>query len=117
MRVSSPHLIRFGLFEVDTRSGELRRQGSKVNLQEQPFQALVLLLERRGEVVTREELNKRLWPEDTFVDFERGLNKAINKLRAALRDDPEKPCFIETLPQHGYRFIAPVENPPSVRDR
>ncbi len=109
MRVSSPHLIRFGLFEVDTRSGELRRQGSKVNLQEQPFQALVLLLERSGEVVTREELNKRLWPEDTFVDFERGLNKAINKLRAALRDDAEKPCFIETLPQHGYRFIAPLE--------
>jgi len=109
MRVSSPHLIRFGLFEVDTRSGELHRQGSKVNLQEQPFQALVLLLERPGEVVTREELNKRLWPQDTFVDFERGLNKAINKLRAALRDDAEKPCFIETLPQHGYRFIAPLE--------
>jgi DNA-binding winged helix-turn-helix (wHTH) protein len=109
MRVSSPHLIRFGLFEVDTRSGELRRQGSKVNLQEQPFQALVLLLERPGEVVTREELNKRLWPENTFVDFERGLNKAINKLRAALRDDAEKPRFIETLPQHGYRFIAPLE--------
>jgi TolB-like protein/Tfp pilus assembly protein PilF len=117
MRVSSPHLIRFGLFEVDTRSGELRQQGPKVNLQEQPFQALVLLLERPGEVVTREELNKRLWPEDTFVDFERGLNKAINKLRAALRDDPERPCFIETLPQHGYRFIAAVENPPSVHDR
>jgi DNA-binding winged helix-turn-helix (wHTH) protein len=109
MRVCSPHLIRFGLFEVDTRSGELRRQGSKVNLQEQPFQALVLLLERPGEVVTREELNKRLWPEDTFVDFERGLNKAINKLRAALRDNAEKPRFIETLPQHGYRFIAPLE--------
>ncbi len=109
MSACSPHLIRFGLFEVDTRSGELRRQGSKVNLQEQPFQALVLLLERPGEVVTREELNKRLWPEDTFVDFERGLNKAINKLRAALRDDAEKPRFIETLPQHGYRFIAPLE--------
>jgi len=117
MSVSSPQLIRFGFFEVDTRSGELRRQGSKVNLQEQPFRALVLLLERPGEVVTREELNKRLWPENTFVDFERGLNKAINKLRAALRDNAEKPCFIETLPQHGYRFIAPVENPPSVRDR
>jgi len=117
MSVSSPQLIRFGHFEVDTRSGELRRQGSKVNLQEQPFQALVLLLERPGEVVTREELNKRLWPENTFVDFERGLNKAINKLRAALRDNAEKPCFIETLPQHGYRFIAPVENPPPVRDR
>src|SRR6266478_1511497 len=117
MSVSSPQLIRFGHFEVDTRSGELRRQGSKVNLQEQPFQALVLLLERPGEVVTREELNKRLWPENTFVDFERGLNKAINKLRAALRDKAEKPCFIETLPQHGYRFIAPVENIAPVRDR
>jgi TolB-like protein/Tfp pilus assembly protein PilF len=117
MSVSSPQLIRFGFFEVDTRSGELRRQGSKVNLQEQPFRALVLLLERPGEVVTREELNKRLWPENTFVDFERGLNKAINKLRAALRDNAEKPCFIETLPQHGYRFIAPVENFAPVRDR
>jgi len=117
MSVSSPQLIRFGFFEVDTRSGELRRQGSKVNLQEQPFRALVLLLERPGEVVTREELNKRLWPENTLVDFERGLNKAINKLRAALRDNAEKPCFIETLPQHGYRFIAPVENIAPVRDR
>jgi TolB-like protein len=110
------HLIRFGLFEVDTRSGELRRQGSKINLQEQPFQALLLLLERAGEVVTREELSKKLWPEETFVDFERGLNKAINKLRAALRDDAERPSFIETLPQHGYRFIASVANPTKVPD-
>jgi TolB-like protein/Tfp pilus assembly protein PilF len=117
MRFLSPQLIRFGAFEVDTRSGELRRQGSRVNLQEQPFQALVLLLERPGEVVTREELSKRLWPDDTFVDFERGLNKAINKLRAALRDDAERPRFIETLPQHGYRFIAPVESAAPVRDR
>jgi len=122
MSASSPHLIRFGVFEVDTRSGELRRQGSKVNLQEQPFQVLVLLLERPGEVVTREELNKRLWPENTFVDFERGLNKAINKLRTALRDDAEKPRFIETLPQRGYRFIAPLEgalpgSPPSSTDQ
>src|SRR5437762_7834004 len=109
MRVSSPHLIRFGLFEVDTRSGELRRQGSKVNLQDQPFQALMLLLERPGEVVTREELQKRLWPENTFVDFDRGLNKTINKLRIALRDDAEKPRYIETLPQRGYRYIATVE--------
>src|SRR5437879_12802857 len=101
MRVSSPHLIRFGLFEVDTRSGELRRQGSKVNLQEQPFQALVLLLERRGEVVTREELNKRLWPEDTFVDFERGLNIAIKKIRTALKDDPETPSLIQLVPRTG----------------
>src|SRR6202140_1159672 len=117
MSESSPRMFRFGLFEVDTRSGELRRQGSKVNLQEQPFQVLVLLLERHGDVVTREELNERLWPENTFVDFERGLNKAINKLRVALRDDAEKPRFIETLPQHGYRFIAPVENIAPVRDR
>src|SRR5712692_2755925 len=122
MRVSSPHLIRFGLFEVDTRSDELRRQGSKVSLQEQPFHALVLLLERPGEVVTREELSKKLWPENTFVDFERGLNKAINKLRAALRDDAEKPRFIETLPQHGYRFIASLEgvlpgSPPDSTDQ
>jgi DNA-binding winged helix-turn-helix (wHTH) protein/Tol biopolymer transport system component len=101
--------IRFGLFEVDTQSGELRRHGSRVKLQEQPFQVLVLLLERPGEVVTREELTKRLWPDNTFVDFERGLNKAINRLRGALRDQPDKPRFIETLPQRGYRFIAPVE--------
>jgi TolB-like protein/lipoprotein NlpI len=110
----SPQRIRFGLFEVDTRSGELRRQGSRINLQDQPFQALVLLLQHPGEMVTREELSKLLWPEDTFVDFERGLNKAINKLRAALRDDAEKPRFIETLPQRGYRFIAPVESLPQV---
>ena len=102
--------IRFGAFEVDTRSGELRRQGSRLKLQEQPFQVLVLLLERPGEVVTREELTKRLWRDNTFVDFDRGLNKAINRLREVLRDSAEKPRFIETLPQRGYRFIAPVES-------
>ena len=102
--------IRFGAFEVDTRSGELRRQGSRLKLQEQPFQVLVLLLERRGEVVTREELTRRLWGDNTFVDFDRGLNKAINRLREVLRDSAEKPRFIETLPQRGYRFIAPVES-------
>src|SRR6267154_2783025 len=110
MSVPGPPPIRFGVFELHIRSGELRRKGSKVNLQEQPFQALLLLLQHPGELVTREELRRNLWPRDTFVDFERGLNKAINKLRAALRDNAEKPCFIETLPQHGYRFIAPVEN-------
>jgi len=108
--------IRFGPFEVDTRSGELRRNGSRISLQEQPFQVLVLLLERPGEVVTREELSRKLWPENTFVDFERGLNKAINKLRAALRDDAEKPSFVETLPHHGYRFIAPVNRSGPTRD-
>src|SRR5450755_3168551 len=102
--------IRFGPFEVDTRSGELFREGSKVVLQEQPFQVLAALLERPGELVAREELSKKLWPEDTFVDFERGLNKAINKLRAALGDDADNPTYIETLPQRGYRFIAPIEN-------
>jgi DNA-binding winged helix-turn-helix (wHTH) protein len=115
MSATSPQLIRFGFFELDTRSGELRRQGAKINLQEQPFQVLVLLLGRPGEVVTRDELSRQLWPENTFVDFERGLNKAINKLRTALRDDAEKPSFIETLPQRGYRFIAPVENLALVR--
>jgi TolB-like protein/tetratricopeptide (TPR) repeat protein len=108
MRVPTPPTFRFGVFEVDTRSGELLREGSKVKLQDQPFQALVLLLERPGEVVTREELRKRLWPENTFVDFDRGLNKAINGLRVALRDQANKPRFIETLPHRGYRFIAPV---------
>ena len=108
----APPRIRFGTFEVDTRSGELRRNGYKVDLQDQPFQALVLLLERPGEMVTREELCKKLWPADTFVDFERGLNKAINKLRGALRDDAGKPRYIETLPQRGYRFIGLVESAP-----
>jgi TolB-like protein/Tfp pilus assembly protein PilF len=106
----SVNRIRFGSFEVDTRSGELLRHGAKVRLQEQPFQLLVRLLECPGEVVTREELTKRLWPDDIFVDFERGLNKAVNRLREALRDHADRPRFIETLPQHGYRFIAPVEH-------
>ncbi len=104
-----PAAIRFGIFEVDLHAGELRRQGIKVKLQEQPFQLLVVLLERPGESVTRDELQKKLWPADTFVDFERGLNRAVNKLREALRDDAENPRFIQTLPRRGYRFVAPVE--------
>src|SRR5215831_18973671 len=102
-------LIRFGIFEVELQAGELRRQGFKVKLQEQPFQVLVMLLERPGEVVTRDELKRSLWPADTFVDFESGLNRAINKLREALGDDADSPRFIETLPRRGYRFVAPVE--------
>ena len=101
-------LIRFGPFEADTRSGELRREGLKIRLQEQPFQILVILLEHAGEVVIREDLIGRLWPDNTFVDFDRGLNKAINRLREALGDSADKPRFIETLPQRGYRFLAPV---------
>jgi DNA-binding winged helix-turn-helix (wHTH) protein len=105
--ISSP--IRFGIFEVELQAGELRRQGFKVKLQEQPFQVLVMLLEHPGEVVTRDELKRSLWPADTFVDFEGGLNRAINKLREALGDDADSPRFIETLPRRGYRFVAPVE--------
>jgi len=105
-----PRTIRFGCFEVDLRSGELRKKGLKIKLQEQPFQVLAMLLERPGGVVTREELRKKLWSDDTFVDFDQGLNRAINKIREALDDDAETPRFVETLPRRGYRFIAPVEN-------
>ena len=102
-------MLRFGLFEVDLVAGELRRQGLRIKLQEQPFQILATLLERPGQVVTREELHEKLWGADTFVDFDRGLNKAINRIREALHDSAENPRFIETLPRRGYRFIAPVE--------
>lgn len=101
-------VIRFGNFEVDTRSGELRRGGIRVKLSGQPFDVLVALLEKPGQVVTREELHDKLWAQDTFVDFEHGLNKAINKVRDALGDDADNPRFIETLPRRGYRFLAPV---------
>lgn len=104
--------IRFGVFEAHLRSGELRKQGLKLKLQEQPFRVLAMLLERAGELVTREELQKELWPADTFVDFDHSLNIAINKIREALGDSAENPRFVETLPRHGYRFIAPVEGSP-----
>ena len=112
---SSADVIRFHVFEVDTVTGELRKHGLRIKLQEQPFQVLCLLLARPGELVTREELRKMLWPADTFVDFDHGLNKTINKLREALSDDKERPRYIETLPRRGYRFIAPVmaAQPPS----
>ena len=106
-------LIRFGIFEVDLASGELRRLGVRIKLQEQPFQALVALIERPREVLTREELQRRLWPAGIMVDFDRGLNKAINRLREVLDDDADNPRFIETLPQRGYRFIAQVETAPA----
>src|SRR3954462_6579328 len=98
-------LIRFGIFEVELQAGELRRHGFKVKVQEQPFQVLVMLLERPGEVVTRDELKRSLWPADTYVDFEGGLNRAINRLREALGDDAERPRFTETMPRRGYRFV------------
>src|SRR6266550_1135857 len=98
--------VRFGVFEVDLRVGELRKKGIKVKLQDQPFQILQVLLERSGEVVTREELRGRIWPADTFVDFDQGLNNAIKRLRESLSDSPDNPRFIETVPRHGYRFIG-----------
>jgi len=100
--------IHFGDFEVDPRTGELVRDGDRVQLQEGPLQVLLALLERPGEVVTREELTRRLWPAGTFVDFERGLNKAVNKLRDALQDSADRPLLIETVPRKGYRFIGKV---------
>jgi DNA-binding winged helix-turn-helix (wHTH) protein len=104
----TPKIVRFGVFEVDLRAGELRKQGVKIKLQEQPFHVLTVLLQRPGEVVTREELRNQNWPSDTFVDFDNSLNTAINKLREALGDSADNPRFIETLPRRGYRFIAPV---------
>jgi TolB-like protein/DNA-binding winged helix-turn-helix (wHTH) protein/Tfp pilus assembly protein PilF len=101
--------IRFGIFEVDLQAGELRRRGLKVQLQQQPFQILAMLLECPGEVVTREEIQKRLWPTDTFVDFDRGLNRATNRLRESIGDEAGNPRFIETLPRRGYRFIGQIE--------
>ena len=104
-------LVSFGPFEVDLQAGELRRNGSKVRLQEQPFQILTMLLERPGEIVRREELRNRLWPADTFVDFDHGLNAAVKRLRDALGDAAENPRFVETLARRGYRFVAPVGRP------
>jgi Tol biopolymer transport system component/DNA-binding winged helix-turn-helix (wHTH) protein len=101
--------IRFGAFEVDPHTGELRKEGLRIKLRDQPFQILILLLAHPGEVVSRDELQKQLWPSDTFVDFDRGLNKAVNHLRDALGDSVDSPRFIETLPKRGYRFIAPVD--------
>jgi cholera toxin transcriptional activator len=109
---ANARLYRFGIYEADTRSGELRKNGSKLKIQEQPFQVLAVLLERPGEVVTREELRQRLWPADTFVDFDHSLNTAINKLRDVLGDQAGNPRFIETLAKRGYRFIAPVQASP-----
>ena len=103
-----PGRLRFGIFEADLRTGELRKRGARIRLQEQPFQVLAVLLARPGELVTRDELQGRLWTADTFVDFDHGLNKAINKIREALGDSAESPRFVETVARRGYRFIADV---------
>jgi DNA-binding winged helix-turn-helix (wHTH) protein len=121
----APRFVRFDIFEVDLRAGQLHKNSRKIKLQKRPFQVLAVLLEQPGEVVTREELRKRLWSPDTFVDFEHGMNTAIKKVRQALGDDAHRPRFVETLPQRGYRFVGtveeigegsrPVELPPSAR--
>jgi len=109
-----PRFLRFGIFEVDLRAGRLTKHGLRLKLQDQPFQVLATLLEKPGELVSREELRSRLWPR-TIVDFDQGLNKAINKIRDALGDSAESPRFIETVARRGYRFLADVEtiNAPS----
>src|ERR1700758_2973077 len=111
----SPRNVRFGVFEADMEAGELRKHGLRLKLSEQPFQILAMLVARPGEVVSREVLRERLWPSDTFVDFDHGLNNAVMRLREVLGDSSDHPRFIETLPRRGYRFIAPVEikNAPS----
>ena len=114
-----PSVIRFGVFEADLRAGELRKGGNRVRLQEQPFQILLMLAQRPEEVVTREEIRRKLWAGDVFVDFEHGVNSAVARLREALGDSAESPRYIETLPRRGYRFIAPVQalHAPEVRSK
>ena len=109
-----PRIIRFGSFEVDKRTGELRKNGSRVKLQQQPLQILLVLLRRRGDIVTREELRQQLWPKDTFVDFDHGLNAAVKRLREALGESADSPVFIETLARRGYRFTVPIEGAENV---
>ena len=106
---AGPRIVRFGLFEADLRTGELRKNGIRIRLQEQPFQVLAQLLSAPGEIVTRDTLRERIWPADTFVDFDHSLNTAINKIRDALGDSANSPRFIETVAKRGYRFIAPLQ--------
>src|SRR5216684_512489 len=106
---SKKRLIRFVVLELDLDAGELRKQGVRLQLQPKPFQMLAILLERPGEIVTREELRRRLWDDDTFVDYESGLNTAANRLRLKLGDSADTPRYVETMARSGYRFIAPVE--------
>jgi len=107
----STNLVRFGPYQVDRRAGEVRKHNQRIRLSGQPFEVLSLLLERPGEVVTREEMRQRLWTGNTFVDFEHSLNSAVKKLRRALNDNPDNPHYIETLPRKGYRFIGTIEPP------
>ena len=110
--LASANIFRFGLFEADAARGTLTRSGLRVKLQDQPFRVLLVLLERPGEIVSRDELRQKLWPEGTYVDFDGSLNVILKKLRAAIDDDSENPRFIETVPRRGYKFIAPVSVAP-----
>jgi DNA-binding winged helix-turn-helix (wHTH) protein len=100
--------VRFGVFELDPSTGELRKHGVRIKLQDQPFALLLMLLEKPGQLVTKEELRQRLWPADTFVEFDKGIYNAMKRLRETLGDGGERPIFIETIPRKGYRFIAPL---------
>src|SRR5215831_2170399 len=106
---SEHRICRFGVYEADFQAGTLKRHGMLLRLQEQPFRILAVLLERPGQVISREELRNRLWPDGTYVEFDGSLNTALMKLRAVLNDDSDNPRFVETVPKKGYRFIAPVE--------
>ena len=109
--------VQFGVYELDPEAFELRKHGLPVRLQDQPLRVLVALLERPGEIVTREQLRERIWGKDTFVDFDQSLNKAVNRLREALNDDPAQPRYLETVPRRGYRFVAPVTSSPIQGER
>src|ERR1700730_16123350 len=100
---------RFGVFEADAATGELRKQGVRIKVNVQPFQVLCMLLESPGELLTREEISRQLWPDGTFVDYDHGVNSAINRIREALGDTASSPRFVETLARRGYRFVAPVK--------
>src|SRR5215471_3330590 len=107
---------RFGSFEIDLPERKLTKGGTRVRLQEQPFRILALLLERPGQLVTREEIRSQVWPQDLFVDFDAALNTAVGKLRVALNDSADNPRFLETVPRHGYRFVAPVVWSPELEE-
>jgi DNA-binding winged helix-turn-helix (wHTH) protein len=115
-------LVRFGVFELNLDLEEVRKSGTLLKLPPQPFRLLALLASRSGQVVTRDEIQKQLWGEDTFIDFEQGVNKCIKQIRTTLNDNPDSPLYIETIPRHGYRFLAPVRTktipapPPQVKE-
>src|SRR5262249_27478902 len=108
-RLAMAEPLRFGVFEIDPSARELRKHGVRIKLQDQPFAVLLILLEKPGQLVTKEELQQRLWPADTFVEFDKGIYNAMKRLRETLGDEADTPRYIETLPRRGYRFIAPVQ--------